>query len=106
MASLSPISDRLASVHGKIEAMRATLYTGARLYDEGRRDLIFGSIAKAWLCETAFDCCNTLLQMWGGSGIMDSTGINRYFRDARTNMIAEGSTEIHHARVAALLGLL
>jgi alkylation response protein AidB-like acyl-CoA dehydrogenase len=27
---------------------------------------------------------------------MDSTGVNRYFRDARTNMIAEASSEIHY----------
>jgi butyryl-CoA dehydrogenase len=39
--------------------------------------------------------------MWGGSGIIDSTGVNRYFRDARTNMIAEGASEMHYDLIAA-----
>ena len=64
-----------------------------------------GSACKAYIGDTAFDCCSQLLQMWGGSGIMNSTGVNRYFRDARAKMIAEGSTEIHHAVIAqAALG--
>ena len=38
--------------------------------------------------------------------MMDATGINRYFRDARINLIAEGGTERHVDVVARLkLGL-
>lgn len=100
MHRLSPITDRFGMTWNKIEAMRALLYTSTRLYDEGRRDLLLGSTCKSWLCETAYECCHTLLQMWGGSGIMDSTGINRYFRDARTQLVAEGSTEMHNDLIA------
>jgi butyryl-CoA dehydrogenase len=65
-----------------------------------------GSMCKAWICETVFEVCNTLLQMWGGSGMMDSTGMNRYFRDARIQLIAEGATEMHTSAIAAnVLGL-
>jgi butyryl-CoA dehydrogenase len=106
MVRLSPITDRLGTVWNKIEAMRALLYTSTRLYDDGRRDLVLGSTCKAFVCETAFECCNTLLQMWGGSGMMDSTGVNRYFRDARAKLVAEASTEMHTDIVArAVLGL-
>ena len=106
MSRLSPIKDRLASVWTKIEAMRSLIYIGARYVDEGRGDLLYGSMCKAWVCDTAFECTSTLLQMWGGSGMMDSTGVNRYFRDARAKMIAEGSTEIHHDTIAReILGL-
>ena len=38
--------------------------------------------------------------MWGGSGIMDSTGVNRYMRDAKAKCIAEGASEVHYAIVA------
>ncbi len=107
MHRLSPVSDRLGTVWNKIEAMRALLYTSTRLYDDGRRDLLLGSTCKAWICETAFECCNTLLQMWGGSGIMDPTGVNRYSRDARAKMIAEGATEMHTSIIAKqVLGLV
>lgn len=106
MSKLSPISDRLATIWNKIEAMRALLYTSTRLYDEGRRDLLLGSSCKAWICETAYESSSQLLQMWGGSGMMDSTGVNRYFRDARTNLIAEAATEVHNSIIAkTVLGL-
>jgi alkylation response protein AidB-like acyl-CoA dehydrogenase len=105
MYRLSPIIDRIGMAWSKIEAMRALLYTSTRLFDQGSRDLN-GSICKAWICETAFEICNSLLQLWGGSGIMDSTGINRYFRDSRAKLIAEGSTEMHTDLIAKLvLGL-
>jgi butyryl-CoA dehydrogenase len=107
MHRLSPVSDRLAMVWNKIEAMRALLYTATRLFDDGRKDGMLGTTCKAWICDTAFECCTILLQMWGGSGMMNATGINRYFRDARTNMIAEAATEMHNAIIARrVLGLI
>ena len=107
MHTLSPWSDRLARAWNKIEAMRALLYTSTRLFDEGRRDLVLGSTCKAWVCETAYEVCNDCLQAWGGSGMMDSTGINRYFRDSRAKLIAEGGTEMHTDIVAkAVLGFV
>lgn len=106
MYKLSPWSDRLSMSWNKIEAMRALLYTGCRMFDEGRRDTFIGSAAKAWLCETAYEVCHVSLQAWGGSGMMDSTGVNRYFRDARTKLIAEGGTEMHNDIIAKrVLGL-
>ena len=64
-----------------------------------------GSVCKAYICDTAFECSSQLLQMWGGSGMMNSTGVNRYMRDARAKMIAEGATEMHHGIIAqAILG--
>ena len=45
-----------------------------------------GSVCKAYIGDAAFEICCKLLQMWGGSGIMDSTGVNRYMRDAKAKM--------------------
>lgn len=101
MRRLQPISYWLGEIHAKIEACRSLIYDATRQFDEGQRDPIMGSICKAYVCDTMFDCTNKLLQMWGGSGIMDSTGVNRYFRDARTNMIAEAASELHYDIVAA-----
>jgi alkylation response protein AidB-like acyl-CoA dehydrogenase len=106
MHTLSPVSYRLADVHNKIEAMRCLLYNAVTLYEQKRHEKPMGSICKSFICDTAFECTNTLLQMWGGSGIMNSSGINRYFRDARTNMIAEGASEMHTTAVSRrVLGL-
>lgn len=101
MRKLQPISYWLGEVHAKIEACRSLIYDAARLFDEGHPDPVIGSICKAYVCDTMFDCTNKLLQMWGGSGIMDSTGVNRYFRDARTNMVAEAASELHYDIISA-----
>ena len=105
MYQLSPISDRLADIYNQIQAMRALLYTSSVHYDD--RSCIpatpYGSICKSYICEAVFRCSDTLLQMWGGSGIMNSTGINRYFRDARANRIAEGATELHNSMISQLM---
>ena len=96
MHRAQPISYWLAQVYSKLQAMRSLLYTSARLLEEGRGDVpMISSVSKYYVCDTAFECTNTLLQMWGGSGMMNSTGVNRYMRDARANMVAEGSSEMH-----------
>lgn len=100
MHRLSPVTDRLAAICAKIEACRSLLYTSARLLDEGATAQPYGSVCKAYICDTAFECTSALLQMWGGSGMMNSTGVNRYMRDARAKMIAEGATEMHHSIIA------
>ncbi len=105
MSRLQPIGYWIGEVSAKIEACRSLLYDAARLHDEGRPDPTLGSLCKAFVCDTVFDCSSKLLQMWGGSGMMDSTGVNRYLRDARTNMIAEAASELHYDIVSApLLG--
>lgn len=105
MTQLSPITDRMAQIWTKIEACRALVYSAARMHDEGSMVMPMGSACKAYVCDTAFECTHQLLQMWGGSGMMNSTGVNRYMRDARTKMIAEATTEIHHSILATALGL-
>ena len=95
MSMLQPISYWLADAWTKIEACRSLLYSTTRLYDEGRGDSNLVSACKVFICETAVQVSNNLLQMWGGHGMMTDMGIHRYMRDARINTVAEGSSEIH-----------
>ncbi|MGE0621249.1 MAG: acyl-CoA dehydrogenase family protein [Pseudomonadales bacterium] len=105
MYLLSPVMDRVGSIYAKIEACRSLLYASTHRFDQGEVTSPLGSACKAYICDTAFECSSQLLQMWGGSGMMNSTGVNRYLRDARAKMIAEGATEMHHAILSAHLGL-
>lgn len=100
MSELQPVSYWLAEVYAKLQAMRALLYTSAAAFDRGEMPLLANNVCKAWIGDTAFEICARLLQLWGGSGIMDSTGVNRYMRDAKAKCIAEGSSEIHYAIIA------
>ena len=106
MTRLSPVTDRMAQVWTKIEACRSMLYSATRMHDEGGLgERPMGSACKAFICDTAFECTSQMLQMWGGSGMMHSTGVNRYMRDARAKMVAEATTEMHHSIIAGRLGL-
>ena len=100
MAELQPISYWLAEAQAKIAACRALLYDTVRAFESGTMEPGMASVCKAYICETAFDVCVKLVQLWGGSGIMNSTGVNRYMRDARAQCVAEGTTEIHYAIIA------
>jgi alkylation response protein AidB-like acyl-CoA dehydrogenase len=100
MYELQPLAFWLAEAHARITAMRALIYSNAAAFDRGALEPVMGNICKAWACDTAFDICARLLQFWGGSGIMDSTGVNRYMRDAKAQCIAEGATEMHYAIIA------
>jgi len=100
MYDLQPISYWMAEAHAKLAACRALLYSNVTAFERGALEPVMGNVCKAYICETAFEICSRLLNLWGGSGIMDSTGINRYMRDAKAQCIAEGSTEIHYAIIA------
>lgn len=100
MAELQPVSYWLAESHAKIAACRALLYDTVRAFEAGTMQPAMSNVCKTFVCETAFDVCVKLLQLWGGSGIMDSTGVNRYMRDARAQCVAEGASEIHYAIIA------
>ncbi len=100
MAELQPVSYWLAEAYAKLEACRALLYTSAAAFDRGEMPVLANNVCKAWIGDTAFEICARLLQLWGGSGIMDSTGVNRYMRDAKAKCIAEGASEMHYAIIA------
>lgn len=100
MADLQPLGYWLAEAHAKIAACRALLYDTVRAFEAGTMAPEMASVCKAYIGETCFDVCVKLLQMWGGSGIMNSTGVNRYMRDARAKCVAEGATEMHYAIIA------
>lgn len=100
MSELQPVSYWLAESHAKITACRALAYETARAFDAGEMTPGMQSVNKAYVCDTMFEVCCKLLQLWGGSGIMDSTGVNRYMRDAKAKCVAEGPSETHYAIIA------
>lgn len=51
-------------------------------------------IAKAFLTDNAFESTNHAMQVFGGHGYIRETGIEQYVRDARINMIYEGTNAV------------
>ena len=51
-------------------------------------------IVKGWCTETATELCSTALQVFGGMGYIEETGIAQQYRDVRISPIYEGTTGI------------
>lgn len=91
----------------QIEAMRALSYVTAAALDLAHKspdekvrkenqafvDLMI-PVVKGWCTETAIDVCSTALQVFGGVGYVEETGIAQQYRDVRITTIYEGTTGI------------
>jgi len=90
-----------------IEAMRALAYVTAASLDFAHKspdaavrkehqafvDLLI-PIVKGWLTERGIDVASTALQVFGGMGYIEETGIAQQYRDVRITTIYEGTTGI------------
>ena len=97
----------LTDMRAKITAMRALcLYAASfvdrsvhhaddaeRLRARGRVALLT-PIVKAWCTDRALEITSTALQVHGGMGFIEETGIARYYRDARITPIYEGTNGV------------
>ena len=97
----------LMSMKAQIEAMRALAYVTAASLDfahkspdeaERRRHKAFAEfmipVVKGWCSETATELCSTALQVFGGMGYIEETGIAQQYRDVKIGSIYEGTTGI------------
>ena len=97
----------LLTMRARILAMRSLLYTAAGWFDQAHQnpdqaladkyrryiDLLM-PIAKGWSTEVGNDICDEAIQVFGGMGFVEETGIAQQFRDARIITIYEGTTGI------------
>ncbi|HEX6144441.1 MAG TPA: acyl-CoA dehydrogenase [Geminicoccaceae bacterium] len=97
----------LMSMKVRIEAMRALVYATAAATDRsihaadpearraaGRRVDLLIPLAKAWCSDQGFEIASSALQVHGGMGYVEESGAAQHLRDARINMIYEGTNGI------------
>ncbi len=97
----------LLAIKVRIEAMRALVYAAASCLDHAlhapdpdarrraaeRLDLMT-PLVKAWCSDTGFEIASEALQVHGGMGYIEETGAAQHLRDARINMIYEGTNGV------------
>ena len=97
----------LLSMRARIAAMRALCYLAnaandlAHHHPDGEvrrraagRVALLTPMVKAWCTDQAVDICSTALQVHGGAGFIEETGIARFYRDVRITPIYEGTNGI------------
>ena len=97
----------LLTMKAYLEAMRALLYTNAVSIDlarhhhdraerEARRELVdlLTPISKAWCTDLGVELASVGLQVHGGMGYVEETGVAQYLRDSRIAPIYEGTNGI------------
>ncbi|MGQ4878075.1 acyl-CoA dehydrogenase [Billgrantia sp. LNSP4103-1] len=97
----------LVSMRARLMAMRGLLYSAAGWFDIARHhpdpgvadkhrryvDLLM-PVVKGWCTEVGNDLCDEAIQVFGGMGFVEETGVAQLFRDARVITIYEGTTGI------------
>jgi alkylation response protein AidB-like acyl-CoA dehydrogenase len=91
----------------QIEAMRALAYVTAASLDYANKHPdekvrkehkafveFMIPIVKGWSSEVSIDLCSNALQIFGGMGYVEETGIAQQYRDVRITTIYEGTTGI------------
>jgi len=99
------IKQKLAQMAELVYAMDAITYHAAGIVDRHDEDVMLETaISKLFCSESLWTVADEAVQIWGGEGYMQETGIERMLRDARINRIVEGTTEIMTSFVA-LMGM-
>lgn len=95
------IKDKVARMMCETYALESMTYLTAGLIDSGVHDYSLESaICKVFGSETLWRIVNETMQIAAGIGYMSEYPYERYMRDARINLIFEGTNEILRAFIA------
>jgi alkylation response protein AidB-like acyl-CoA dehydrogenase len=97
----------LLTMKAEIEAMRCLLYTNAAAMDRARHDDdgdrrqasqervdLLTPICKAWCTDVGVAITSLAVQVHGGMGYIEETGVAQHYRDSRIAPIYEGTNGI------------
>lgn len=104
LAANQVVRHKLVDMHRRVDVARTYTRDVARRHVAGETPLVEALHAKATAVETAEWVCSQAVQLFGGTGYMHGTEVERHYRDARILGIGGGATEVLNDLNARLLG--
>jgi alkylation response protein AidB-like acyl-CoA dehydrogenase len=94
IGSFQLVQDMIVEMVIEVESARFLTYRAMDLQDKGRDSTWEAAIAKAYATEMSTRVASKAVEVHGALGLLEGYPIERYFRDARSLSIPDGTTEI------------
>ncbi|MEU5862749.1 MULTISPECIES: acyl-CoA dehydrogenase family protein [unclassified Nonomuraea] len=105
IGSFQLVAGRIVDMKIDVETARRWLYDAARGFVAGRDVATDVAIAKVVASEANVRSALAAIQIFGGSGYLTGTGLEKDLRDAVGGTIYSGTSEMQRIRIARMLGL-
>ncbi len=100
IAKHQAISFMIADMAMEIEAARLLVWKSGYEVDQGRRNTLYSSMAKAMAADTAMKVTTDAVQIFGGYGYSNEYPVEKLMRDAKVFQIYEGTSQIQRLIIA------
>jgi acyl-CoA dehydrogenase len=90
----------IADMSMKIDAARLLVWQSAVQLDQGRRNTLASSHAKAFAADIAMDVTVDAVQVYGGYGFIKEYPVEKLMRDAKIMQLYEGTSQIQRLVIA------
>lgn len=103
LASFGLVKQKIAMMSALVYAMDATTYLTAGLLDAEVEDIMLeAAMLKVFASDSLWSILYDSMQIFGGLSFFTDQPFERMMRDARLNMIGEGSNEVMRAFIGAV----
>jgi len=103
ISSNQAIQFKIADIAMELEAARLLTWKAAWAKDNHQNFSALASMAKVYASEVAMRASTQCVQIHGGYGYIQETGVERLMRDAKITQIYEGTSEIQRVVIARSL---
>ena len=100
IANFQMIQEQIAEMYVEEEAARLLVYRAAVNRDKGMRNTVEVSCAKFYAAEVAVRAANTAVKIFGSYGFSSEYPVERFYRDAKSYQIVEGTSNIQKVIIA------
>jgi glutaryl-CoA dehydrogenase (non-decarboxylating) len=94
------IQEQIAEMYVEEQAARLLVYRAACNRDLGQRNTIEVSCAQFYAAEVAVKAANQAVKIFGSYGFSTEYPVERFYRDAKSYQIVEGTSNIQKMIIA------